>query len=406
MSFWSSLTKGIKNIGKTVVRSFSSTSGLATGGLGTSYLDKLGDTISSGVSSVWDSYTGADVARENLKAQQAQWDKQNELNERQFAYQQQLNKEQQWREDNAYLRKVQDLKNAGLNPVLAAGGSGASSAALSAPSLKTAPAPQLENTSGALREVANQVFSLLSMKKDFAVKDAEISMMRANKEKADAEAAGIRKDNEYKDAMYQAKIENIQLENRLKSGTLQSDIRYAANRVSLQDRELLIKDMEYVLSKDQHALNGIDLKIKDLVSKGNITENQILEKKLELLSVEFLQKALDLSNAEWDTQWYHDNFSVPRGFDAGWIGNFGMLLGGVGEAVRRRVVDFFSNIFGGSDSSSPPPKGDSKPSRPFKYSYFEWKDVLKKATEYPSSSSFVFKSLMRAQSDYGVRRNH
>lgn len=75
-------------------------------------------------------YADYDTARQNRNEQR-----------RQFAYQQDLNQLMMDREDNAMQRRVEDLRKAGINPLMAAGGPGAS-----ASPMQSAPAPQMRNS--------------------------------------------------------------------------------------------------------------------------------------------------------------------------------------------------------------------------------------------------------------------
>jgi len=73
------------------------------------------------------------------------------------------------REDNAVQRRVKDLVNAGLNPVLAAG----SAASTSSPIKLTT--PQFDGS--AIGEQANKMMGLMAMKKDIARTQAETNLV-------------------------------------------------------------------------------------------------------------------------------------------------------------------------------------------------------------------------------------
>lgn len=93
------------------------------------------------------------------------------LKKKQYEWQKKAWNQQMAREDNAMQRRVLDLQNAGLSPVLAAGGSGAS--ASTAPQIQ---APQLEMN---MAEQAMMVMSLLQGQKNIAKTEAETQMIRA-----------------------------------------------------------------------------------------------------------------------------------------------------------------------------------------------------------------------------------
>lgn len=404
-SFFSSLTKGLgsigkgfKNIGKTVLNSFSSTSGLVTGGLGSGYLNNLGDTITSGLGDFWEQYTGADVAKANLKAQEAQWQKQNSLNERQFEYQKQLNQLQNQREDTAYQRKVADVTAAGFNPILAASGSGSPSTLGVSPALHTAPAPQRENTSGALRETAGLMSKLvmeaISMKKDFAVKDAQIKLFQAEKDKVDAEAAGIKTENKYKDRLFQAKVDSAELANAYASGTLDSRIAQEAQKVDINERDIILKEL---IAKWKE----LDITSKELDNAYARLRNEYFpqEKDLDLaaMSIAVMQKWSEYEAYKFKRSFYEKDFNVPVDFNPSNSYLASLFVGRNGD----KVLAFLDKLFGSTDDDGTPTPKSPKSKPPRKFTKAELKELLKR----PSGSNMLWTRRMNETGDYGVRRN-
>lgn len=110
-----------------------------------------------------DRYLGRDIAQQNFESQQ-----------KAYEYQKWLNEQQMTREDEAYQRKLKDMTAAGFNPILASGGSGESTSPLRAGS-----APQMADTSVALREGIGQVLGMMTGFASLNKIKAETSLLKS-----------------------------------------------------------------------------------------------------------------------------------------------------------------------------------------------------------------------------------
>lgn len=122
-------------------------------------------------------------ANRALKQQQLQFEREN------LAYQKDLQQQIFEREDNSYQRKAMDLEAAGINPLMAAGGSGASAGSpVTTQAPKTVPTLDYEaknNPLGAFNGVLssalgniNMVMSLMKMKNDISTSASQAQMMK------------------------------------------------------------------------------------------------------------------------------------------------------------------------------------------------------------------------------------
>lgn len=121
-------------------------------------------TILGDIASLGD--LGVDIANSIMSGIQAS--KQNKFNREVFDYNKELNATIQKREDNAMVRRMQDLKNAGLNPLMAVGGDGASSSGMNQLSAPAVASPtitsHLVQQSQHIQDSISRNYELASMK--------------------------------------------------------------------------------------------------------------------------------------------------------------------------------------------------------------------------------------------------
>lgn len=173
---------------------------------------------------------GVDIANTVMSGIQAS--KQNKFNNEVFEYNKQLNKIIQQREDSAMVRRMQDLKNAGLNPLLAVGGDGASSSGMNQLSAPAVASPTITShllqQSQHIQDSISRNFELASMKNNLEKQTLD-NALSAWKLFSDAPlvTSGLSIANNYK----QTSIEKMR-----------EEIDYLSHKKDLTDSEKAYKD--------------------------------------------------------------------------------------------------------------------------------------------------------------------
>lgn len=325
-----------------------------------------------------DRYLGRDIAQQNFQYQKDAYE-----------YQKWLNEQQMTREDEAYQRKLKDMTAAGFNPILASGGSGESTSPLRAGS-----APQMADTSGALREGVGQALSIMTGFAGLNKMKAETSLL-----KSQADYQNIV--NKHEDTLRTLKVESETLANKLASGTLDLKIHSFVQDIELKDKEIINKDLSNALKR--FDVDNLDLERtrRQLINSGLDLQNQSIDNEITLKGIAILQKWAEYNQYQIQSD-VMNKFGLWAGFNGGEMGNLALMLtqsimsgidliGGKGGEFFKRLIGLCGFGNGDNDSND----------KPYTLSKSEIKQLLKR----PEGSNFLWTRNMKKNADYGVRRN-
>lgn len=224
--------------------------------------------LSSPLRKEWDQLTGA----ANLQSQESHQDWMRHVQEREWE-----------RQDTAWTRQVQDMKNAGLNPILAAGGAGAPTGAVEQPS-----APQRSGSK--LEALMNKAQFAMQMKSGAAnLKNlaGQFSLMHAQSNRETAQAHNL---NAQTDQINHDLIEEYDSKGNskgsLRSQDFHSRIEYnrskaAYNRLNSEQQQMLnaqarrLRDKYGVIPQSEIGRFASDFLAGNAAFKGALSSREL-----------------------------------------------------------------------------------------------------------------------------------
>lgn len=211
MGLWKNLKKAAKNTKKAIVNTVKKTPHYWAAQKANQYID---------------SYTGKDtkdIAEDNQDIEQEQFERnfQNQLDQQN--YEKELQQKIFDREDNSYQRKVNDLKAAGLSPILAAGGSGSGAGqAIKLTTPQQQPAKEDPSGSIAQMQFAQSIPMIIKTMADITKTVSQNDLIRAQTQKTDISRIHEQQSTVQEKGMYELKIQETVMNNEYLLSTLQA----------------------------------------------------------------------------------------------------------------------------------------------------------------------------------------
>lgn len=232
-----------------------------------------------------------------------------------------LTREQMEREDNSMQRKVSDLKKAGLNPVLAAGGSGSPVSTYkvgNAPQQDLTPESMAMQNQYRIQEVLADLYQRFA---DVSQTRAQIDLIKSQKNKSDEEAKALGIENQYKERLLQGKLRGLDLQNQsLEIANYyapqlnDANLANAGKRLSLMDAEI----------KKNEALTSLT-KTKEFSEKQ---EQMLYDLRRSELAGRVSDNYLKMMATAYSLQWYQKH-DLPYGSTS----QYSVVLGAIDKAL-------------------------------------------------------------------------